>query len=193
MPSSDISICNIALGLLGQRPIRSFDEDNSRARLCKAEYDMSVGLVLSRMDWPFARKSSLLVIDPDVDTEDGYVAYVIPPDCIVPRFLRPMGAVKGWQVEGGHIITTEVEGLRLVYTCRNLNPSMYSEGFKHSVARLMAATLAGPLTEASVSSISRLMDLFETQLEMSSIVDVNVGKDFPDYEEDPNNDSFNMV
>lgn len=191
MPSSDISICNFALSALGQKSIRSFDEDNSRARLCKNTYDMAVELVLGRLDWPFARWQEKMSMTTDIAVDDGLAAYAIPPDCITPLDVSPFGTRVYWEVRGLYIISLYNEELYLKYTRREINPSMFSSGFKGAVASKMAAVLARPLTGASAGTVANLNGQFESDLIIAMTGDANVGSEYREPDNDPDKDTFN--
>lgn len=194
MSSAEIEISNFALSLLGQQAIRSFDEDNSRARLCKNIYDLAVGVVLARLDWSFARwKAELRIgLNTGLPLDEGYSAYKIPADCVTPIALEPYGRRISWEVVGIYLITATRESLRLKYTRRELNSALFPNTFKGSVARLMAACLAGPLTGASITEVNALNNLYEFELTIATASDANIGSESPDPDENPNNDTFNL-
>lgn len=72
-----ITICNMALALVKQAGIKSLDENNERARVCKMFYDHSRKSVLCRHRWNFATshiKLSQLAVD-DSEKIEGYDFY----------------------------------------------------------------------------------------------------------------------
>jgi len=193
MLNSDISICNFALSLIGQRPIRSFDEANARARLCSEIYSTAVEIVISRLDWSFARWTEILNTDPSIVVEEGAYAYVIPSDCITPLDVSPFGRDTKWEVMGEYIIASAVDVLKLKYTRRITNPTKFSIPFKNAVANLVAAQLAGPLAGSSVTEIMKMHDSFESDLFSTTVIDASIGSKDRGFDNDPDEDTFNKV
>lgn len=193
MLSSDISICNFALSLIGQRPIRSFDEDNSRARLCKNVYSTSVEVVLSRLDWAFARWRVTLRQDPEVETDEGWGAYALPADFMSVIDIAPFHANTPFEQMGNYLITPVVDVVSLKYTRRVNDVSKFATTFKNAVAKLMIAQLAGPLAGASLKEIASFIDAFEYELNNVSVIDASVGSKQAQADNDPDLDTFNKV
>lgn len=193
MLNSDISICNYALSLIGQRSIRSFDEDNSRARLCKNTYTTAVEVVLSRLDWAFARWVAELRQDPSVTTEDGYGAYALPADFMTVLDLHPFDTNVPYEQRGGYLITPITEVVKLKYTRRISDVSKFATAFKHAVAKLVMAQLAGPLAGASLKEVMSLSEAFEYEIMNVSVIDASVGSKEAKYDNDPDTDTFNKV
>lgn len=193
MSTSAIDIANFALSMLGEQSIRSFSEDNSRARLCKNMYDLAVRVTLSRLDWSFARWMDTLneVVDHGLPLDEGLSAYQKPANCVTPLNISPFIKKVDWEAFGDYLITRTQEDLRLVYTRKETNPDKFPETFQDVVAKHMTATLAGPLTGADRSEIDSLMQAFEYELTIVSASDANIGTANPDPDEKPENDTFN--
>ena len=54
IPTSAVSISNMALGHLGSKPIASIDENTQGARYCKIFYDVTRDETLRDFPWNFA-------------------------------------------------------------------------------------------------------------------------------------------
>jgi len=75
-------ICNLALANLGStRPIQSFAENSTEARLCNSVYDIAKEAVLKAFPWRFAKYSAALTVTTDTSKKYSYV-YEYPDDCI---------------------------------------------------------------------------------------------------------------
>lgn len=195
--NSKIQICNTALTLIGENVIRSFDEENSRARLCDRMYDTVQMYVLSLFDWPFARAfRKLQKLDPDALTDifygempSGITAYALPSDCAVPRDLHPRGTNIPWSVIGEALATPAQENVHLHYTRKEVNPARFSDMYINSVIELLASRLANPLKQDKALAAS-LYETYQMNLQTSMSVDANIGNDYRHPDEDPDNDPF---
>jgi hypothetical protein len=195
MAKSSIAICNISLSTLGERSIRSFDEDNQRARLCGNLYDFAVEFVLSQFDWPFARSYYDLreAMDSGFTFSDGRKTYQLPPDCLVARDVLPRGNKDSWEVIGNYAVMIPTsDAMQLRYTKRETNPSLFSGSFSMLVADFLTAKLSGPLKGGKVSESRALMEVFNFNLATLPVVDANVGSGERNPDDDPNADSFNL-
>ena len=67
--ATETSICNAALNLLGSSNITSIDDDNTKARLCKSNYDELRQAVLEEGNWSFAMRRYKLEIQ-KIKTDD---------------------------------------------------------------------------------------------------------------------------
>ena len=188
--ASDIDICNVALSLLGADSIRSFTEDNKRARLSKNLFDHSRSMLLGRFDWSFARKLvKLQALDPDDlgDTAFTYT-YQIPSDCVVPLSLWPGGNRVEWHVSTNTIITN-LSAAYLVYTCNITDPARFNAPFINSLSQLLAAKLAPSIVQDR-NLRSEFLQVAESVFRESSSEDANVGSEYRFPDEDPNLDTF---
>ena len=195
--NSKIQICNTALSLIGENVIRSFDEENSRARLADRMYDTVQMYVLSLFDWPFARAfRQLNRLDPaaiqDVfygSMPQGMHAYALPSDCAVPRDLHPRGTNIPWTVIGEALATPATDNVHLHYTRKEVNPARFSDTYINAVVELLASRLANPLKQDKALA-KDLFNTFQMNLQNSMAVDANIGSEYRFPDEDPDNDSF---
>lgn len=199
MAKSAISICNVALSSVGERPIRSFDEDNQRSRLCGNLYDFAVEFVLAQLDWPFARRYRILneISDYEFDFEtnlgDERVAYQLPSDCIKPLDLEPEGHFDKWEQVGNVLILVPfMDTITLKYTKKETNPSFFSASFSMLVSDFIVTRIAGPLTGAKPAAISNLVNTFNFNLTTLTVRDANTGSNSRNTDDEPTNDSFVM-
>jgi hypothetical protein len=191
MADSKIQICNQALSLLGADAIRSFDENNKRARMCDVFFESTRNYLLTKFDWPFARKyAKLQLLAEEIVPADKY-AYQLPNDCMIPRDLHPPGSYDPWSVHGRVLwcnISSEQE-VFLYYTIQVMDTSLFSATFSNLLALALAVRICMPISQdkalASVLDqryLQEQRDVWESE--------ANVGNDYRMFDEDPDNDTF---
>lgn len=190
MSRSKIEICNIALGMLGAKSIRSFDENNKSARLCDRFYESTKLLLLSKFDWPFARKYAKLQPLADQSTPPGQYAFQLPNDCKAPRDIHPMGSSTPWQVYGKTLVTPlSSESVWLYYTTNVTDTNMFTDNFIELLALKLAVMLAPPITQDKelTGVLARQYSVMELEAFSS---DANGENIYLHPDSDPENDSF---
>lgn len=198
MAVSKIEICNIALGMLGADSIRSFDERNKRARMADVFFDFTRDYLLSKFDWPFAKKYIKLqpLDDTQVVTDDipeGVYRYALPNDCHTPRDLEPKGSKDRWYVMG-RAVYCEVDPdsndeVYLYYTSVTLDTAKYPSVFNNLLALGLAVKMCPSITQDKALT-SALQDQFIVEQQNAWESEANVGNEYREFDEDPNNDSF---
>lgn len=101
--TSDVDICNMALGEIGARfIISSIDESTPAAAQCRVFYNTLRQQVLRTAPWSFARKTlsltplGLASDDPTTWNQYPWLAkYLYPPDCLKLRYVLPPPWVSG--------------------------------------------------------------------------------------------------
>lgn len=191
MGYSKISICTVALAHLGAAPIRSFDESNKRARMCDVFFDICRDLLLSKFDWPFARKYTLLqAVDmTDLDIPDGEYLYALPADCKVARDIGKRGNDTPWSVmaDGLHCIMSE--SVYLFYTYKVTDSALFSDPFADLLAMQLAVKIAPAITQDK-DLVKVLADQYRIVQQEAWEADANIGDSYRVHDEDPNNDTF---
>lgn len=191
---SEVNICNEALAMIGESPIRSLTEDNRRAGMCRVLYPRVRDLNLAMQDWSFARKTELLHILTDEHPEGA--VFQIPSDCLTPLNIYPRYQLRyPWKVEGNTIIIswltsddTDVD-IYLQYTYRCTNTDLFSETFKNLIANDLAYRICLPLTQDSKLYAALGSSLRIIRLE-NGAEDANRGDEYRYADEDPENDTF---
>ena len=150
MAISKIQICNLTLASLGEDSIRSFDENNKRARLCDVFYDITRDFLLSKFDWPFARTfRNLNEVLVEFDVPDGVSVYQLPTDCETPRDIHPIGSRRHWYVQGNklYVKTSDGTGVGLYYTRKETNQALFTATFSNLLAVGLSVRLCAPITQ----------------------------------------------
>jgi len=190
--NSEIDICNIALAKIGADAIRSFDENNKRARICQRLYISKRDQLLFRMDWAFARGFAILH---QVDTKttglvvpDEVYVFSAPADLIVPRRIIELSDKHWWRLQGEYIwVYRAIDTLSLYYTRQETNVKKFSEVFKSTLAAGLAVELAAAIAKSS--SLARtLFQQYQTEYLISCANDGNIGSEYPTL--DREGDSF---
>ena len=193
MAVSKIEICNVALAALGADAIRSFDEKNKRARMADVFFDFTRDHLLAKFDWSFARKYAKIQPLSGVTTPEGLYAYQIPNDCHTPRDIAPRGSKTRWMVMG-NVLYCETDpdsgmDVMLYYTYRVIDTSKFPSVFNDLLALGLAVKM-GPAITQDKALVGVLTDQFRLEQQNAWEFSANIGNDYREFDEDPNNDSF---
>jgi len=193
MAVSKIEICNVALATLGADAIRSFSEKNKRARMADVFFDFTRDYLLAKFDWSFARKYVKLQPLSGVTSPEGLYAYQLPNDCHTARDIAPRGSKTKWIVMGNSLFceidSTSGVDVMLYYTYKIVDTSRFPSIFNDLLALGLAVKM-GPAITQDKSLIAVLVEQFKIEQQNAWESSANVGNDYREFDEDPNNDSF---
>lgn len=189
MAYSKIKICNMALAAVGADQIRSFSENNKRARQCEVFFDLVRDYILFKFDWGFARRFVKLQQLADVETPPGIYAYGIPADCKIVRDLYPRGSKEWWEVTGDTFLCRFTDNVYIYYTGRCDEPVKFSDAFAYLIALLLAVKIAPSLTK-NASTTKALYEQYLREEADAMEADASQSNDYRPVDEDPNFDSF---
>lgn len=173
--TTEVSICNLALGRIGvDKTIASLTEQSKEARNCARFYEHCRDLVLSDGTWPFAVKTGALALLSDTGKLGGWgYQYQKPSDALRILSLTTesevtqaasyyTGCCGPWLPNQGHglyafrmalandgntqVILSNMETPYVVYVARVTNPDVFSPWFVEALADRLAVELATPLT-----------------------------------------------
>jgi hypothetical protein len=179
--------------LVGEASIKDFLEDNRRARFCKNLYHSSLTYSLTKHDWAFARKytvlNALVLTDEQKKAVPGdTIVYELPSDCLIPRnLLGRSGRVK-WEVMGNKLYTDK-ECVGLYYTNSETRPEEFSDTFVRVLSLDIAVKLSGPMSQDKQFT-SSLYRQYLSELDGSYETDSNIGDWYRESTSDPENDTF---
>ena len=203
-PYSAVDICNQALAMVGGDFIRALDNSTKRSRACSVFYPMVRDYLLTRLDWPFAKKLGLLKpLDEDQPLRvglniqiksqipEGWFAYQMPNDCLAPRDLHPPGSKERWKQFQRTILTPKPPESepKLYYTARIEDASLFSMTFVNLLTLGIAARLAPSIAQDKALASSLHSQWINEQYTVFAD-DANIGEDYRTHDEQPLNDSF---
>jgi hypothetical protein len=182
MAASEISICNLALGMIGADSIRSFDEDNKRARLCKVFYEHARDQILFLADWSFSRRYvTIRRIDHEemgIQVPEGISVYAKPADCMCPRDVGYFGSREWWRINGEYIwLRLSLDEVGLFYSAKIVNTVQFSEPFIEALSLHLAFRLAMPVAQ-NREIANALFQQFQVTLNQYIADDANQGSEY---------------
>jgi hypothetical protein len=147
--TSQIDICNMAIGKVGGNRIDNIDEPSQvEAILCKDHYNTIVDSILESAEWSFAIKREVMSLDPSPPIFGYSYRYKLPTSCI--RLLQcsedsAFAVDTPWAREGEYVLS-ESSTLYVRYIQHISDPMLYSGMFIEAVVLKLASALAIPLT-----------------------------------------------
>lgn len=149
MTSTNVSICNEALSLIGAKSILSFDENTENARRCASIYDSTRRSLLRMHPWSFAKKRIQLAPVTTHPTFGYQHSFPLPHD-----FLRVISAgVEEYEIEGRHILTN-TNLINLQYVADEENEELWDSLFSECMVLYLVHKLAKPITGSQAESDS---------------------------------------
>ncbi len=150
MAASQVSICNIALQLVGAERITAIDDGSEQARSCDILYEPTRQELLRTHLWRFARARAALPAS-SIDPLWGYdKAFPLPADCL-SVFAIDTGSysTRGvrWTTEGGSILANTSAPLNILYGRDVTAESEFDVLFVMVFAHQLAVSLVEPLTQ----------------------------------------------
>lgn len=91
MASTDVEVCNIALGRVRGGEIGALDEQSTEAETCIKYYDPARQSVLSSYPWTFAKKTQALSLY-SYELAEWQYCYAYPNDCLMAIYVVPPSA-----------------------------------------------------------------------------------------------------
>lgn len=182
--SSDIFICNLALGHLGKKRINALDEALAEARECNLYYDHVRRIMLQSSDWTFAKKRQALAQTTADYVERWPYTYVRPTDAlairrVLPPDVDPQYGRKSipFEVREGKVYTV-LSPAYCEYTCNLTEAARFSPLFVDALAYRLAYMIAPALTRSD-----KLQDRLERKADvaLSLAITSDAAQDAPTY------------
>jgi hypothetical protein len=167
--SSEVDICNLALGHLRGGRINSLTEGSVQAKECALRYPILRDQMLQDSPWQFAgsiKPLSLLV----AEVHGWAYVYSYPSDClrvnrIIPEYESVVGGIglynpwsspddtrrgyplpaveyKVFNLNGAKVIVSNFANLRIDYRVRVTTPTLFSNNFTMALSHLMASDMS---------------------------------------------------
>lgn len=175
---SEVSICNQALGWLGQPRISSLNEESTNAMLCRDNFETCRDSVLEERNWTFATARIHSEVA-DMDEWERRYMHPIPSNWLhVHRVYRRVDTERkqwsqGWSREGQFVLAKEP----VVYiqgTVRETDSGRWTPLFQQALAARIAATLAVPVTQNRLLQ-GDLWNMYDTFLSQAAVRDGQQG------------------
>ena len=160
--SSEVDICNNALGELGAQPIMNLTDANDKARYCNRFYSNSRDWLLRKYDWNFAANKATLALLATPPAYDYDHAYQLPtlPYCLAVRELyeqRPTQGGYDFRIIG-RTIETSADAAHIRYTARITDPTQFDAMFETALQRILIVRLCVPLGKSSAAKQLAMQD-----------------------------------
>lgn len=178
--ASEVDICNLALGHLGdEATVSSIDppEGSAQAEHCQRFYPMARNTVLESHAWGFATRRKALVEHATATPPASWAfTYVVPNGCLRALSVLPPEAtddtdsqdfVQEILEDGTKVIYTSAEDATLRYIALIEDTTKFSQLVVNAIARLLAAYLAGPVIKGTTG-----MKVSEGQLQWYTKIDL---------------------
>jgi len=157
LPASRTDIVNRALQKLGAERITTIDDNNSRARAAKANYELLRDDLLREHPWNFAMTRTTMEALSDAPAFGFDLAFELPADCLrvvevgeYPVSLDDyrQGSNAPFKVEGSQVLSNQAAPLTVRYVQRVTDESRFDPAFTEALATRLAAELAEELTQS---------------------------------------------
>jgi len=181
--SSEVEICNMALGYVGvTHEISSLAEDSTEAEQCDRFYEATRDQVLRDFPWPFAVYYRALDLVEEEPNDDWDYSYRYPTDC-----MRGLRVVDGnriqttrlpWEVahdDSGKLIFTDQDEAVLRFIRRVTDPEVYDPSFVETLAWRLGSKLAIPLAR-STKERDYAFERYRLELSTARVNAINEGE-----------------
>ena len=136
-----VEITNFALSSLGEAPIQSLEDNNARARICKARVDDVIRSVLRMHNWNGALQRKLLTRG--VDPVFGFnYSYQLPSDFIKGVEIHPQAR---YRIEKNSLLCNEAE-VYLLYIAEPTDITTLDSLLAEAIAMKLAVEIAETIT-----------------------------------------------
>jgi len=152
--ASDITVCNIALDLIGSDPINSFDDGNKRSNLCKRNFAHVRDSVLQGHPWNSAMRRAIIPKSTVAPAFQFDNSYPLPEGPTPEKCLRAFAIWENQQwhqqfrVEGRNLLTDAGDPLNLLYIAQIADMESLHPQLRNAIAMSLAVLLVGNLTES---------------------------------------------
>jgi hypothetical protein len=177
--SSDVAICNGALGLLGAEGITALSDSTKQGQLCNLFYEQVRDETMRAFRWNFCIRQTTLNIPLDSSDANAPImgweyGFALPASnsdyCL--RVLKTDGD-EDYVVRGRYLYCNSTS-INIEYIRRVLNPDEYDSHFKIACAANLAAHLAMPITK-SKTMMESMVALYRMKIEGGYGVDSQEG------------------
>lgn len=193
MPNTQVSLCNLALDKISEKPITTIADVTPRAEACAREYQPALDQVLEEGFWNFAQKRAALTINSTAPAFGYSSAFDLPDDFVnVDVFnnasVKDYDVQRLFKIEGNQFLTDETVA-NIVYT-RNgtvfTSPdtidtfaALMTPMFVSVFTRLLAAAIAPTVKNDGGQIAGAQMQIYVVELSKALTKNANARKRQP--------------
>jgi hypothetical protein len=171
MAVDEVGIGNMALTLIGEEPITSFDEDSKPARFVKQHYENVRDFVLRQHCWSCATRRATLALSA-VAPEWGFAnAYQLPTGYL--RLVEIECNKSEYAIEEDKLLS-DGSPMRIVYIFRLTDVAKMDPLLQQAIAAMLAAELSIAIVQ-NRDLMRMLFQLYKDKVEEAKTVDVVEG------------------
>lgn len=162
-----VTICNLALMMVGIPPITSFEDDNNNAKLCKNYFPVLRDRVLRDHSWSFATAAENLQRLQEISIDDEYeYCCALPGDVIRVIALSDDSPYR----RIGNKILIKNYPAKVLYVKRVEDPNLFDETFIEALQYLIASEI-GLANTRNVQLIHMFRERYEKSLATARSID----------------------
>jgi hypothetical protein len=167
MAESVVSICNNALGSIGELPITSLADNSKAARACNQRWPSVRDAVLRAHEWACCSTDVSLSASSTTPTSPEWdYAYPLPADFL--RIIRVSTTdavvVDSWEIVGREILCNETAPIIVRYVRREEDPLKYDSLLVEAFTARLAYEICPVMEIVSASLIAQLREAYKENL-----------------------------
>jgi len=181
MANTQLSLCNLALDKVSEKPITAVAAVNPRAEACAREYQPALDLILRRAFWSFAIVRDTLTAASPAPSWGYTYAYDLPVDFIRLEVfnnaqVEDYNAQKRYKLEAGQILSNEDVANILFVSSRLTSPDtvdtlpgLMDPLFVSAFTSLLGAYIAPTVKTDGPAFATTLLNRYEIELGIAKV------------------------
>lgn len=181
MPTSIISICNMALAWIGTNRIAALTENSPGAQICSQFYDPARLQTLRDHQWNFAQsRATLAPVDVPAEYPEYAYAYAWPDKCVRAHKVYLNGNDYDFTVVLGpdgasRMILTSVPNAVLSFTADVSDPTLFDPLYARALARRLAADAGTVIFKNNPQKMQELETYYLNEVRKAQAKDAEEG------------------
>lgn len=168
--SSNVAIANMALQIVGAKPITSFDEDAQFATLIASVFDTERDATLRAYPWNFASKRAALGRLATAPAFGFEYQFQLPTDCVRVLAVYPETPF----VVEGRMVLCDTSEISILYTASIASPVTWDASFKSALAAKLAMKICYAATEM-IGMVDRAQAAYDKAIAEARTADAQEG------------------
>lgn len=174
MAASSVTVANLALTRIGQRPIVTMHDTNNAAILVNLHYDETRRSVLRALPWKFASRRAELAALVDPPVYGWGQAYQLPARSLYVIETSMDDTGEPWDVEGRAIVTNAISPIKIKYVEDVTDTTQFDPMFTDALVEKLAAEVVYGITKQAAAR-ERLLQSYQMKLDEAAAVDGQQG------------------